>query len=288
MPDKRDHRPTDIIKRPETPNLPAGPASTKLPDSWQTVLDEADTWPFPDPDETFSTPEEDYTEWEGRHTPSDEIVPFSEFEPWGKMEGETDAAYEKFLYFRSLGLARKKTDVAKHYGITRESVDIMARKNDWNDRVAAWDDYRERLYTAELLQGVKEMAVTHAGVASKGIEALSSAFDALLGRMHENPEQWQEELNSLPAKQLFAIVQRSAQVIPNLMNAERLSRGLPTEISANLNLNETRVTIQSRDDLAEIVAGLAGVIGHDDIEEADVIDVRERDPETPEEPDTAA
>lgn len=193
-----------------------------------------------------------------------DVTPYSTDEPWGMMEGETARDYQLFSYFRALGLSRTKGEVAKHFEISSNYVYRCSSENDWDSRVRAWDVYREKIYTLGIVEETRGMAEIHGRVAAEGILALASAFQELVSRMNGDPELWKDELAEIPTKQLIGIAQRSAQVIPNLMNAERLSRGLPTEISAQLNLSrsESTITLQSTDDLAEILSGLFGVIGN--------------------------
>lgn len=176
------------------------------------------------------------------------------------MEGETEREYQLFSYYRSLGLGRVKTEVAKHFEISNVHIYRTAKANDWDGRVRAWDIFRERIYTAELTEETREMAKVQASIARKGLMALGSAFEELVSRM-EDPERWQDELAEIPTKQLMMIAQRSAQVIPNLMNAERLSRGMPTEITATHTTVDHNVNVQTTDDLAAILTGLFGAIG---------------------------
>lgn len=190
------------------------------------------------------------------------------------MEGETEREYQLFSYYRALGLGRVKSEVSDHFEVAAPYIYRTAKANDWDGRVRAWDIFRERIYSAELIEETREMAKVQASIARKGLMALGSAFEELVTRM-ENPEVWQEELAEIPTKQLMMIAQRSAQVIPNLMNAERLSRGMPTEITATHTTVDHNVNVQTTDDLAAILTGLFGAIGpgRDDADLTSAFDV---------------
>jgi hypothetical protein len=190
-----------------------------------------------------------------------DTTPYSQEEPWGIMEGETDRQYQLFSYYRSLGLARTKGEVVKHFRISTNHIYKTAKENDWDARCRAWDMTRERLYTLELMEETREMAKAHGNIARKGVLALASVFEALVSRMEEDPERWADELAEMSTKQMMLIAQRSAQVIPNLMNAERLSRGMPTELVATHATADVNVNVQTTDDLAAILSGLFGAIG---------------------------
>lgn len=227
-------------------------------------MDEATSWPYVNPDEAMYAPdipnETQHPGWDIIQIDPETEPPFSESEPWGRMEGETEREFRWFCYYRSLGMGRKKSDVARHYEVSTAAVSSVVKKNDWDDRILAWDRYREREYTQKVIENVHAMAAHHAEIASRGILALSNAFEALIKRISQDPKKFEEEIGEMPIRQLFGLAQKSAQVIPNLMNAERLSRGMPTEITKNLTVEEHTVTIQTTDQLAEIVHALTGVI----------------------------
>lgn len=253
-PTLRAHRPIDLIAAPKLPSMTT---TRDLPKSWQTFFDEATDWPYIDPDENgLADPEPSFVTYE----PSADIEPFSEDEPWGIMATETDREYALFSHYRSLGITRTRTATAKHFSISTVHISKVSKERNWDARCRAWDDYREKIYTAELIMGVKEMAHKHAEIAREGVTALATTFEAIVSQLanEEDREQFLAQLAELPVKTQLAIAQRSAQVIPNLMSAERLSRGLPTEISAELHLTDARVTIQTTDDLYAIISGLAG------------------------------
>lgn len=256
----REKRPVDILNPPQINGQ--RPSLAGLPESWQVALTEAEEWPFVDPDEHgLADPDPDFGEYPSEPSllPAG-IDPFTEDEPWGMMLTETPRQYELFSYYRSEGITRTIKATAEHFDLSRVYVTNIASQKNWQQRVRAWDDYRERVYTAELLMGVKEMAHEHAEIARDGIRALSIAFEGIAAGIKgdEAREEFLAEIADLPVKTQLALAQGSARVIPNLMNAERLSRGLPTEISHGLLLTETRVTVQTTDDLFDILTGLAG------------------------------
>lgn len=190
-----------------------------------------------------------------------DATPYSIEEPWGLMEGESSRDYQLFSHYRAQGLGRVKLQVAKHFKLSPPVIYRAAEANDWDHRCRAWDVYREKIYTAELVEQTRDMAKVHSNVARKGILALASAFENLVERMEADPELWKAGLEEIPTKQLMTIAQRSAQVIPNLMNAERLSRGMPTELISTHSTVDHNVNLQTTDDLALLLAGLFGAIG---------------------------
>lgn len=187
--------------------------------------------------------------------------PYSAAEPWGLMDGESSHEYQYFAHYRAQGLGRVKNRVATHFEVSPAAIYRVAEKNDWDNRCRAWDVYREQIYTAERIEETRDMAKVHANIARKGIIALASAWEHLVGRMEADPELWKAELEEIPTKQLIVLAQRSAQVLPNLMNAERLSRGMPTELISTHSTVDQRITVQTTDELALILGGLFGALG---------------------------
>lgn len=62
--------------------------------------------------------------------------------------GETVKAHERLMYYLSLGQGRTLTKVSEHFGLRLPNVSVMAKKNQWKTRAAAWDEY-EALRKAE-------------------------------------------------------------------------------------------------------------------------------------------
>ncbi len=229
-----------------------------LPESWRTVLDETSEWPFVDPDVMLDSKDPSFADFPADEVP-EEIVPFSEFEPWGKMDTETPRDYELFSEYRASGLSRTFSKTARHFSISQPRVSKVANKHDWVERVHSWDKYREQIYTTTVIEGVKKMALEHAGIANKGIKAYAMVFDELIERIENDPLH-KEEMNTMSLRALFALVDKAARGLPNLMNAERLSRGLPTELSAQVVVTENRIIVQTTEELGEIIHGLGGVL----------------------------
>lgn len=270
----RRSSPTDIFRKPRavTPEVAHLFASLKedlnAPEEkseslWRVAQEEADEWPYPDPDEAFGpTPSLDDavppdTPPAVVHlalVPDDDDAIFSEEEPWGRMEDESDRHYLYFSTYRNLGLVRDYKTISKRYNVSKAYLWDLAKKFNWPDRVLAWDLLREQVYTREMLQGVRDMAQKHVRIAEDGLDAMAATFSAISRRQKRDPAGFDLELDGIPIKSLITIAQRSAQVIPSLMAAERLARNMPTELVAVQ--VEQKVTV-SVADLTDIVSGLA-------------------------------
>lgn len=272
-------KPGDLLRPPLDSEIdkPA-PEDKEIPVIWRQAIDDARKWPFVNPDVMLEEEVDSFGDFptDPKDIPEApaEVVPFSEFEPWGKMEEETGRDYELFSHYLASGLSRSYGQTARHFGITQPYVSKRAQKHDWIDRVRAWDDYREKIYTSLIIQKTKEMAEDHADIAAKGIAALSIVFDEILSRA-EDPELLKLELEEMSTRALFGLADKAARALPNLMSAERLSRGLPTELTAEVQVKENRVVIQSTEELSEIVSGLYDVLGKAGSDESEEIVIEE-------------
>lgn len=287
--------PTDIFRKPR----PDNPAVAKLYDAlkadlgvetqaesyWRVALDEADEWPYPDPDEAFTAPGpplDDAIPPDASITYLDdplkdpEFVLFSEDEPWGKMSNESDRQYRYFFDYRNLGIAREFKTIAKRFNVSAGHIGQVAKENRWEERVLAWDLLRERIYTKEMLMGVRQMAQEHVKIAGDGLKAMAAAFNAISRRQQRDPAGFDAELDTMPIKSLITIAQRSAQVVPSLMAAERLARNMPTELVA-VQIDQ-KVTV-SVADLTDIVKGLASSLPPRDDSGSDIVDAEVVDDE---------
>lgn len=273
----------DFVTIPDIPH-PVGHRPTVASHSpdWEQALSLAVSYRFPKPKDDMDINLDMWGTIPNDEPSLDALAtihpPYTEDAPWQKMDSEPPHTYEAFLLYRDMGMStRTYKAVAELVDVTPMSITRWAADYNWNMRIVAWDEYRERIYTAAVIERTREMAEKHAEVAAKGIAALSTAFEAIIHRMEDDPEGFMGELSEKSASQLLSLAKSSAQVLPNLMSAERLSRGLPTELSASIAVVDQRITIHSRDDLAAIAFGLADVFAGS--QGADVVDVRGTDPD---------
>lgn len=263
------------------------PRISGLPDTWADAIGNlSNPDVLPDRREALDVPESSLPGVEIAvltHSDIDEeqeaaVEHYSESRPWGRMDVETDREWELFSFYRSLGRARMKKDVAEFFGVSRPYITKISQKRSWDRRIENWDRFKEKVYEQEVLDGIKSMAVEHARMARKGLEALVLPFDVLIERIESG--EGREELDKMSIANLIKLVNQSARVLPGLMNAERLSRGLPTEITQSSHEENKTGTIvfDTSDELAELVYGLVDylpVLGSD--EDPDIVDVRGRE-----------
>jgi len=105
-------------------------------------------------------------------------------------------------------------------------------------------------------------------------------IDALTIAMSDN-EEFIADLTNMDKKKLISLANLAARTIPSLMAAERLSRGMPTEIVTGVVEHQHVVSVE-RDQIGNVleVLGQAGVLdvgnansGTGDIIDAEVVEV---------------
>jgi hypothetical protein len=132
-----------------------------------------------------------------------------EAKPWEMQEGETSKQFEAFVVYRDME-NRGIRKVAERLQKSETLIGRWSSKNNWVDRVAAWDAEKDRIARQEQIKDIKKMRDRHA----KG--AMAMFGKALEGLKTINPE----ELSAQDIVRMFA---ESTKV-------ERLSRGDTSEV----------------------------------------------------------
>ncbi len=184
-------------------------------------------------------------------------------QPWAQHEDESTKAYALFQFYLSLPRARRSfVAVNKHYGLDQQAYKYAA-KHEWPERTLAWDLERDRLYQIEVIEEMQEMGRRHGRKLDQAIEAITLPLVVLAEEIKRNPEGVKDELRGKSLTQQLNMAVKSARGLPNLMAAERLARGLPTEITANIHSGKIEhVHTPNLSEVADILQGLhdAGAI----------------------------
>lgn len=241
------------VKRNGRPRLNAGLSSSWLTEKEIEAADEAMVAVFTPHSPVGDPGPEDYSYEIDKQT-----WIYTTDTPWGRIDEETHEEYEWFNLFRSLGPGRRSiANVSTHYNKRHDRVSATAKLREWDYRVSAWDDYRERLFQLETHENIRRMAQKHAQIAADGIDATTLIFGKILEKIHD--PMFDDELNEMSAGQLISLAQKTARVLPSLTGIERLSRGMPTEVTHNI--EERRISVQGVDDILDILSGITGIIG---------------------------
>ena len=175
---------------------------------------------------------------------------------WERQINESARDFDLFRAYRDMGTARSHSKVAEQVGMTTMSVSQVASRRNWTERIRRFEMWQDQLYQDTLRQETLDMARRHAVEAQKTLDALMAPIRALQDRINENPELVQAELEDKDIKVLMGMVQQSARVMPSTMNAERLARGLPTEITQTEGTIHHEVDHGNTERLTDIILAL--------------------------------
>ena len=221
-------------------------------------------------------------------------------QPWDRRPDETPEMYSYFTHYRDQGPSRTIQATFDWYvenelGKTRKTHFYdYAKKGEWHNRAEGWDSFNERQYQLARGVAVRNMAERHADKIESAIEGLAVPVVALQRRLAED-NHFIDELAKTDARKLIAMVNAASRTLPMLMGAERLARGMPTEIVSGTIEHQHTVTIE-RDQIGEVLGILddAGILdGRSDylasgeIIDADVVEVHPLSPDSDDDPDDA-
>ena len=178
-------------------------------------------------------------------------------QPWDRRPKESDQGWLLFTRFRDKGPKRTQTDIARFADSTleesglkprgfewqRRAVHRFATKFDWQERVFSYDKETERLYQLARSEEVRAMSERHGVIIVDAIEALTVPADALRYAIENDPN-FIKKLSKTSANRLVSLVNQTSRTIPALLNAERLVRGMPTEIISGVVEHQHVVSVE--------------------------------------------
>lgn len=224
------------------------------------------------------------------HIPREDIelaVVDSEYrQPWDRQDKESTANYAMFLDYRDQGPGRTVKAAGVKFQFDGVEADwnrqtyYTSSKNNWKARALAWDSDQERQYQLARSQAIRDMVVRHEDQVKTAIDSLMVPIEALSIAIRNDPD-FMNKLSKADAKKLIQMSNQSARTIPALMSAERLARGMPTEIVGGT-IDHRHTVEMERDQIGEILEVLAGTgvldvggqgFGTSEIIEAEVVDV---------------
>jgi hypothetical protein len=173
-------------------------------------------------------------------------------EPWNRMEHEGLTPFKYFCTFRDAGPARTSAMVSRIHDLSITTVAKYHKLYDWKSRALAFDQHEDRIYQTRRTLAIREMAERHGANIVDTIDGLMVPIRELQKRMEEDPQRVAEELDELATDKLVNLAARTTGLLPNLMGAERLARGMPTEITQVEFSGEVKHQI-SRDGIADVL-----------------------------------
>ena len=156
------------------------------------------------------------------------IEVIEENKPWERQPKETDRAYSYFCTFRDMGpgrsLAKLSVLVNKHLS----PLAHLSVKFKWIERVNAWTDELERIKADAVIKELKEMTKRH----SNHAQAIENVLMVPVNKFIEKMRSGQVgDIESMPSKELLKLIFGVADLFPKIVDTERKSRGVPTDIT---------------------------------------------------------
>jgi len=191
----------------------------------------------------------------------------SEFqEAWDRQPDEKDWHWVAFEHYRDSGVGRSIPETHRWFiargGVPEKTEALLvtfykaSSRHRWAERVQKWDTYQERLYQIARGEAVREMVARHEGQIEEALEGLMAPIRALNHRMEEDPD-FMDTLSKGSINKLIGLANSAARTMPNLMSAERLARGMPTEVIGGT-VDVNHVVKVERDHIGEVLDVLAG------------------------------
>jgi hypothetical protein len=152
----------------------------------------------------------------------------NKIELWERQPKETTKAYSYFCRFRDMGPDRTFKKVALELGKHYMTIIAMANKWNWIKRVEAYTDEMERVRMKLAKKEIEEMVKRHAQHAQAIETSLMMPIKIFMNKIRNEDIQTLQQMN---AAELIKLVFGVADRFPNIVNTERKSRDVPTEIS---------------------------------------------------------
>ena len=99
-------------------------------------------------------------------------------QPWEMQESDTPKSWEAFVIYRDMD-KRTLEKVSKQLGKSAKLIERWSSKHKWQERVAAWDEEKDRLIRIELTKDIGAMRKRHADLANAMLVKAAKALKAI-------------------------------------------------------------------------------------------------------------
>ena len=158
---------------------------------------------------------------------------------WERIPGETDKAFKAFCVYRDLRQNRSFSALLDRLGKkSKTQFAVWSKKYNWQVRVRAFDDdedRKNRMRQQESIQKMNERQAQQAETIQKILFLPVTAMSDRLRKNKDNKTPAIEDLNKLNTLELIELIGQLSKSYGNLVNIERIARGVPTEIGRNEN-----------------------------------------------------
>lgn len=216
-----------------------------------------------------------------RHTPRLTHDDLPDREPWERLDGESDAAFEAWVQYRDAPTPTDRSirKVARLLGKSGTTVAQFSAQWGWPTRAAIYDAYVDRQRVSSRIDAIRTMAERHAQVAALGVATLALPIQALAQtRLVDAPDHPGaplevpriDDFRRMETPRLVSAVESAARALALLAGVERVARGAANENAAPVMPPDPTLSDgpdlddepRSVDDIAAMMAALedAGVL----------------------------
>jgi hypothetical protein len=175
---------------------------------------------------------------------------------WERQPGETNKAFAAFCTYRDLRNKRSLSKVAEKLDKKSKSyISVWSKTNRWVERVRYFDDDEDRqnrIRHQESIEKMNERQAQQAETFQKILFLPVTAFSGRISKNKENKIPAIEDLSKLSTIELLELIGQMSKNYSNLVNIERIARGMPTEIGRQEN---TVVLKDKTEKIGELIAG---------------------------------
>lgn len=178
-------------------------------------------------------------------------------EPWERHPDEEDLAWRAFQLYRDMPLPRSLRKIAEQLGNSgHTSLGRLSGKHEWQRRVQAWDLELDRLRREKLARDNIAAGERHASIAASGLQVAAKVNVAWLTRSGID----ETLLTKMTFDELSDLMVRVNRIVPRLVVAERLARGMSTEhreVSGSVDVHRQEVDGWTDEQLDAFLLGAA-------------------------------
>lgn len=156
-------------------------------------------------------------------------VLFKDNNLWDRQPGETRVAFSVFCAYRDAAPGyRSMEHVRKATGkFSAHYIYTLSSKHKWAMRITAWEAHLDKKRQEAKLKEIEDMARRHSQHAQAVETALLIPVDKFINKYRQDPTAF----DNMTVGDLLALVYQSADRFPKIVDTERKSRGVPTDIT---------------------------------------------------------
>jgi hypothetical protein len=179
-----------------------------------------------------------------------------EREAWERRDSESAESFEAFSFYRDQGADRSLRSTAQYLRKSNAVIMAWSRRDSWVQRCVQYDAYLDSIRRREAEEAIVAMSHRHAESLERTWKILAAPAVELATRL-EDPED--KTLKELTTSELLSAVATIGRVMPRLVQAERLVRGISTENVAEADAAQAKTLEEAEAYLLGMDDGAAGL-----------------------------